>query len=41
MSEIPFFAVSFKPVHYFAGGGVDPFVFIKRDGTLHPNFPVG
>jgi hypothetical protein len=41
MSEIPFFASSFKPVQYFVGGSVKLFVSIKRDGTLHPNFPLG
>ena len=41
MSEIPFFAASFKPLQYLAGGGEELFVFIKRGGTLHPNFPVG
>jgi len=41
MSEFPFFAAAFKPVQYFACGGVELFVFIKRDGTLHPNFPAG
>jgi hypothetical protein len=41
MSEIPFFAASLKTLQYFAGGGGVLLVSIKRDGTLHPNFPVG
>ena len=42
MSEIPFFAASFNPEEYFAGGSVlEIFVFIKREGTLHPHFPAG
>jgi len=41
MSEIPFFAASFKPVLGRLAVGVKLFVFIKRDGKLHPNFPVG